>query len=86
MDAELIGDASVVLGAGRASKEDVIDHAAGIVLERKTGDRVKRGDVIMTLYTNRPQAKESALEFCRKSIAIGEEKPEAQPLVYGIIR
>ena len=86
MDAELIGDASVVLGAGRASKEDVIDHAAGIVLERKTGDRVKRGDVIMTLYTNRPQAKESALEYCRKAVVFGKEKPEAQPLVYGIIR
>ena len=85
MDAELIGDASVVLGAGRASKEDVIDHAAGIILERKTGDRIKRGDVIMTLYTNRENAEESALEFCRKAVVFGKEKPEPEPLVYEVI-
>ncbi|MBP5155831.1 MAG: thymidine phosphorylase [Clostridia bacterium] len=86
MNAELIGDASVVLGAGRASKDDVIDHAAGITLERKTGDEVKRGDVIMTLYTNRENAEESALEYCRKAVVIGSEKPEAEPLIYEVIR
>ncbi|MBQ3894737.1 MAG: pyrimidine-nucleoside phosphorylase, partial [Clostridia bacterium] len=51
MNAEDIGKAAASLGAGRISKEDPIDHAAGIVLAKKTGDSVKKGDVIATLFT-----------------------------------
>ena len=53
MDTERVGTASVVLGAGRATKEDSIDYAAGIVLARKTGDAVAEGEVIATLFAAR---------------------------------
>ena len=42
------------LGAGREKKEDIIDQASGIVLNKKIGDEVKKGEVLATLYTDRP--------------------------------
>ncbi|PPE06553.1 thymidine phosphorylase [Mesoplasma corruscae] len=51
-DAEIIGLISMDLGAGRKTKEDTIDFAAGIYLNKKDGEQVKRGDLVMTLYTN----------------------------------
>ncbi|MBQ6947926.1 MAG: pyrimidine-nucleoside phosphorylase, partial [Clostridia bacterium] len=62
VDAQQIGLCSVQLGAGRATKTDAIDHSAGIVLEAKLGQRVKKGDRLCTLFTNR-----SALEDCETS-------------------
>lgn len=50
MDAERVGTAAVLLGAGRETKESAVDPAAGIVLHKKTGDRVGRGEVLATLY------------------------------------
>ena len=56
------GRASSILGAGRVKKEDKIDLSAGIVIAAKTGDRVSKGDVIATLYSN----TESFLQEARK--------------------
>ena len=84
-DAEKIGEASVKLGAGRASKEDTIDHAAGILIRKKTGDRVERGDVICTLLTNDPQALPGAEEEVLSAVGVGERTPETGPLIYGIV-
>ncbi|MBQ6677875.1 MAG: thymidine phosphorylase [Clostridia bacterium] len=84
-DAEKIGKASVKLGAGRASKEDPIDHAAGILIRKKTGDRVERGDVICTLLTNDPQALTGAEEEVLSAVGVGENSPESGPLIYGIV-
>ena len=86
MDAEQIGSASVILGAGRASKEDKIDFSAGIVLHRKTGDRVKKGDVLCTLYAGgRRPVSEAAAKFLA-AVNIGDSEPEKKPLIYGIVR
>lgn len=48
-----IGEAAMLLGAGRLRKEDAIDAAAGIVLNKKVGDKVNKDDVLCTLYTNK---------------------------------
>ena len=48
--ADVIGKASVLLGAGRMTKEDEIDYGAGICFYKKVGDKVKRGDVVCSLY------------------------------------
>lgn len=50
MDAQKIGEASALLGAGRQTKEDVIDFAAGVVLKKKTGERVEAGEVLAVLH------------------------------------
>jgi pyrimidine-nucleoside phosphorylase len=49
LDARKIGHAGVLIGAGRAFKEQPLDYGAGLILEKKVGDRVKRGDLVATL-------------------------------------
>ena len=79
---EDIGVASVLLGAGRQTKEDTIDFAAGIVLHKKLGDAVHSGQAIATLYADDPALFRSAeATFCR-SLTIGAEKPQEPPLIY----
>ena len=86
MDAERIGIVGVALGAGRAKKEDVIDFAAGIRLLKKTGDAVAAGEPIALLYTNRAEAVESATAAYLDAITISATAPEAQELIYTIVR
>lgn len=86
MDSEKIGEASVILGAGRASKEDEIDHAAGIIIAKKTGDRIKKGDTLCTLYSNNEKAFAEAEKMYLSSLTVGKEKAEEKPLIYGIVR
>ncbi len=86
MDAEQIGHAAVMLGAGRLQKEDSIDPAAGIILHRKTGERVEAGEPLCTLYANRPEKLDAAAEAYRKALTVSPNAPTSQPLVYDIIR
>ena len=58
MVADEIGVASMILGAGRATKEDVIDLAVGLVLHKKVGDKVEEGESILTIYSNRENVKD----------------------------
>ena len=50
--AEEIGKAAMVIGAGRATKDDIIDHAVGIKLNKKVGDFVRKGEVLAKIYYN----------------------------------
>ncbi len=85
MDAESIGRASQMTGAGREKKEDSIDHGAGIYLERKVGDSVAGGDVLATLYGEDPQKLQAAADLAAAAIRIGDEKPQMRPLIHRII-
>lgn len=58
MVADEIGVASMILGAGRATKEDVIDLAVGLVLHKKVGDKVEEGESILTIYSNREDVED----------------------------
>lgn len=82
MDAEKIGAASVILGAGRAKKDDSIDFSAGITLCKKTGDFVNVGDTIATLHTNNPKSVNDAESEFLSATEISDEKPPEQPLIY----
>ncbi|MBO7503616.1 MAG: pyrimidine-nucleoside phosphorylase [Clostridia bacterium] len=86
MNAEDIGKAAAILGAGRISKEDPIDHAAGIVLEKKTGDSVKKGDVIATLFTNNEASVAQAEERFLSALEIGRGDVPEEKLILKIIR
>jgi len=86
MDAQKVGEASVLLGAGRARKEDPIDPAAGIRLHKKTGERAEKGEILATLYTNRPESLAAAENLLRSAYSWGDQAPEQQPLIYGIVR
>lgn len=76
MDAYEIGMASVELGAGRRRKEDAIDPAAGMVLSKKIGDPVKKGETIATGFTNNKQAIDTVTGSFTQAVTIGNEKPE----------
>lgn len=58
MVADEIGVASMILGAGRATKEDIIDLAVGLVLHKKVGDKVEEGESILTIYSNRENVED----------------------------
>ena len=82
MNAEAIGEMSVILGAGRETKESDIDFSAGLILHKKYGDAVQKGDVLVTLYTSKEAALKGAEDLYRKSVVIGADAPEKKPLVY----
>ena len=81
-----IGIASMQLGGGRETLEDVIDMSAGIMLNKKIGDFVKKGDLLCTLHTNKGE-KEYApiIEDVKKAYVIVPEKIEARPVIREII-
>lgn len=86
MNAEALGTVALNLGAGRRTKDDVIDHAAGIVLRKKTGDSVKQGDVIATLYTNKQEALPCAKEDFLAALTFSDTNTERAKLIYKVIR
>lgn len=81
-DVEKIGNASVLLGAGRIRKEDTIDFAAGIVMHKKLGDMVRSGDAICTFYADDPALFAAAEEMYRGGLVINAQPPKLPPLVY----
>ena len=86
MDAAKVGVGSSLLGAGRMKKDDPIDYGAGIVLEKKTGDYVRCGDVLAWLHTNDEARLPDAEMRFRAALVWGEAPPDQAPLIYGIVR
>jgi len=81
INAEKIGIAAMMLGAGRKTKEDKIDYTAGIMLSKKVGDYVKKGETILTMHMNNVDIKEST-KLAKEAFTIGKEKPEEITLIY----
>jgi thymidine phosphorylase len=72
LDAYAVGVAAWRLGAGRARKEDAVQHAAGVMCLAKPGDRVAAGDPLLELHTDTPEAIPAALEALADSFTIGD--------------
>ena len=81
-DAESIGETSVMLGAGREELGDTVDPAAGILLGKKYGARVSRGDVLATLFTSKESSIAAAEERFLSAVSIGPEPPAPRRLIY----
>lgn len=81
--ADQIGTAAMLLGAGRATKEDTIDLAVGIMLRKKVGDKVKKGEPLVTLYANRKDVEEVVSKIYN-NITISD-KAETPKLIHGIV-
>lgn len=86
MNTEKIGEAAVVLGAGRTRKEDDIDPAAGLRILKKTGDFVQAGDVLAYLHTESEKAFREGESRYLEAIEFGESAPETMPLISRVIR
>ncbi len=85
MQAETIGSVSVILGAGRLAKEDTIDYSAGIILHKKTGDKVEKGQVIAELHTNDERKLKDAEKLFLSALSFSDSEPKKNPLIYKII-
>ncbi|PWU06211.1 MAG: thymidine phosphorylase [Terriglobia bacterium] len=85
IDAEDIGTASNMIGAGRDRKEDPIDPAVGIILEVKVGEKVDAGSVLCRLYYTREERVEDAAEMVEDAFRISAQKPEERELILEVV-
>lgn len=86
MDTEKIGVAAGLLGAGRETKDSVIDMSAGIYLEKKIGDTVKKGEPIAICYAGTKEKLNRGMAMFENSIRYSKEAPRIPKLIVDIIR
>lgn len=86
MDTERYGKACLLLGAGRNRKEDKIDHGAGFIVKKKTGDYVKCGDTLAVLYTSNRDYFDAAEHEILGALTIGGTQPAPVPIVLGRVK
>jgi len=86
IDAMEVGLTAMLLGAGRAKKGDLIDHAVGVVLQVKVGDYVKFGEPLLTIHANDGDKRTQAQERLLAAYTWSEKPVQAPPLVYEIIQ
>jgi thymidine phosphorylase len=83
---EQIGTAGVLLGGGRARKEDSVDPAVGIMVRKKIGDAVSAGEALCTVHYNSAERLAAAAPLIEKSYTIAAAAPlQARPLVHRVI-
>ncbi len=80
-----IGNAAKLLGAGRERKTDELDLSVGIVMHKRLGEAVKRDEPLATLHVGEKSDRVGAYNLLKKSIVIGDEKPEVKPLIQAVI-
>jgi pyrimidine-nucleoside phosphorylase len=85
IDAQDIGAASNMIGAGRDKKEDAIDPAVGIILEVKAGEKVDAGSVLCRLYYTKEDRVEEAAEMVEDAFRISAQKPEERELILEVV-
>jgi len=86
MDTYQIGMASLELGAGRRTKDDSIDHKAGIIFHKKTGDYLTKNEIICELFSDSQSKIKSAGQMILDSIKFSNSQPQKQRLIKKIIR
>ncbi|MEN3043775.1 MAG: thymidine phosphorylase [Candidatus Hydrothermales bacterium] len=85
IDAKIVGEAARILGAGRLKKEDKIDPVAGIILHKKTGSYVKKGEKIFEIRTNSENKVEEAKKLLLNSLDFNIEKPSERTIIYSLV-
>jgi thymidine phosphorylase len=86
LDARVVGETAVLLGAGRTSMDQALDYGAGIYLDRKAGDRVQKGESVARLYTSDPAKLTEAYHHFKSAFRIDKKPPRPQPVVRKILR
>jgi len=81
-----VGITAMEVGAGRETKEDKIDHAVGVVLNKKYGEYVKKDERLAYLHLNNLKQKDEAVNKILDSFEISQNKPKKRELIYNIIR
>jgi len=86
IDAKALGLCAVEMGAGRFTKEDSIDYSVGIVLKKKVGDMVNKGDTLAYLHLNSKEKIEYFQKKIRASINVSNEKVKPFEIIYKVIK
>jgi pyrimidine-nucleoside phosphorylase len=86
INARVVGETSVMLGAGRAKKEDPIDHAVGIIVHNKVGDYVETGQPLFTIHANREALAAEARNALFAALAWCDDPVPPLPLFYGVVK
>ncbi|HEV7823483.1 MAG TPA: thymidine phosphorylase [Mycobacteriales bacterium] len=81
VDAYSIGVAAWRLGAGRARKEDPVSASAGVVMHRKPGEAVRRGEPLLSLHTSEAARFAAALDALAGAVVVGDTAPDVPPLI-----
>jgi pyrimidine-nucleoside phosphorylase len=84
-DARLLGLASNALGAGRNHVEDIIHPAVGLYLEKKLGDRVKRGEILCQIHWNDESRLQDAMPLIERAFEIQTRPVRRQPLIHAVL-
>ena len=84
MNTEGLGTSAMLLGAGRKTANDTIDYSAGIILSKKTGDYVQKGQEIARLYTSCASKIMDAKEKLEESIIFNDEPPKKKPIIFEV--
>lgn len=85
IEAEAVGVSAMVLGAGRETKDDVLDLSAGLLIKKKVGDYVKEGDTLAIMHFNKEDKFEDAKRRFINAYKISENKTEPKKLIYGVV-
>ena len=85
VNTEMVGHAALLLGAGRKTKEDVIDPSAGILLKKKRGEYVEKGEELCILYTSSKEKIPEAENTFLSALTFSEEKPKATDKIFDIL-
>ncbi len=85
IDAEYIGQASSMIGAGRDTKEDSIDPAVGVILEVKVGQKIDAGGVLCRLYYTSDERVEEAAQLVEDAFRISAAPPEERALILEVV-
>jgi pyrimidine-nucleoside phosphorylase len=85
IDAELIGQASSMIGAGRNTKEDSIDPAVGVILEVKVGQKIEAGSILCRLYHTTENNLEEAAELVEDAFRISQQAVEERDLILEVV-
>jgi thymidine phosphorylase len=86
LDAELVGRASVGLGAGRDRVDDPVDPAVGIMVIARPGDEVRAGDPVLEMHYRDRARLETAVRLASEAVTIGDQRPAAGRLIVGEVR
>jgi pyrimidine-nucleoside phosphorylase len=86
INAQIVGETSVELGAGRMKKSDSVDPAVGIIIHHKVGDFVKKGDALFTIHANDEAKLTAVRERLSDAHLWSDNKVDPLPLFYGVIQ
>ncbi|MCI0520135.1 MAG: thymidine phosphorylase [Chloroflexi bacterium] len=85
VNARVVGETAVRLGAGRAKKSDPIDYGVGILVHAKVGDEINTGQTLFEVHANDEARLKEAMEQLRGAIAWSDSPVEPLPLYYGVV-